>query len=236
MRVRDTQRRAQLPNVRGGGGRRAALLGLPQRDGRANAHRMPDVAFCLLSAGIFRGRKSLYDVLAIGALAVSACVYDGLEEVFLVGFTPAEVETLQTLIEELLAAETREAAQAKLFERLAPAVKQMHLDCTAGILEPNLEVGYAVAMQAAAAGGEPIQAGPVAGRRADGGGQGGGHFVIFGEACTVLRVLYVLASVFVISKEHAGRTDRQNRSTTHPPYSYLESQSAARPSAYSCGR
>ena len=56
---------------------------------------------------------------------------------------------------------TREAAQAKLFERLAPAVKQMHLDCTAGILEPNLEVGYAVAMQAAAAGGEPIQAGPV---------------------------------------------------------------------------
>ena len=127
----------------------------------AKRHRMPDVAFCLLSAGIFRGRKSLYDVLAIGALAVSACVYDGLEEVFLVGFTPAEVETLQTLIEELLTAETREAAQAKLFERLAPAVKQMHIDCTAGILEPNLEVGYAVAMQAAAAGGEPIQAGPI---------------------------------------------------------------------------
>ena len=49
---------------------------------QAKRKRLPDVAFCLLSAGIFRGSKPLQDVMGIGALALSACVYDGLEEVF----------------------------------------------------------------------------------------------------------------------------------------------------------
>lgn len=48
------------------------------------------VGFSLLSAGIFRGPKSLRDVLAIGVLAIEANVYCGLEEVFLVAFTPEE--------------------------------------------------------------------------------------------------------------------------------------------------
>ena len=47
----------------------------------AREKRLPNVGFSLLSAGIFRGSKSLKDVLTIGALAVSAMAYEGLEEV-----------------------------------------------------------------------------------------------------------------------------------------------------------
>ena len=41
------------------GAYRAAML-------EARRKRLPDVAFCLLSAGAFRGQRSLHDVLAIG--------------------------------------------------------------------------------------------------------------------------------------------------------------------------
>ena len=44
------------------------------------AHAMPDVAFSLLSAGIFRAQRPLKTVLAIGALAVAAGAYAGLNE------------------------------------------------------------------------------------------------------------------------------------------------------------
>ena len=60
----------------------------------AKAKSLKDVAFCLISAGIFRGSRPLRHVLMIGVLALSAAAYDGLEEVFLVGFTQAEVDTL----------------------------------------------------------------------------------------------------------------------------------------------
>lgn len=117
----------------------------------AKRKRCPDVAFCLLSAGIFRASKPLKDVLALGALAVSACVYDGLEEVFLVGFTPREVTYVTEVVEGLLGDDGAAATEA-LFARCGPAVQAMHLECLAGIVEPEQPIGLAMAWQAAAAG------------------------------------------------------------------------------------
>ena len=119
--------------------------------------RMADVAFSLLSAGIFRAGKPLSDVLAIGALAVSACEYEGLEEVFLVGFTQAEVSTLTSLLEELHHTDADRAAEATktALSRVAPSVRRMHADCLAGITE-ELPVGFKIAWMAAAANSEPV--------------------------------------------------------------------------------
>jgi O-acetyl-ADP-ribose deacetylase (regulator of RNase III) len=52
------------------------------------------VAFSLLSAGIFRGARSLAAVLAIAVAAVARGAYPGLERVHLVAFTPREQKTL----------------------------------------------------------------------------------------------------------------------------------------------
>ena len=59
---------------------------------------MEYVGFSLLSAGIFRGERSLVDV---AVEAVRGASYEGLKEVHLVAFLPEEqrtlVECLQTL-------------------------------------------------------------------------------------------------------------------------------------------
>eukprot|EP00658_Telonema_sp_P-2_P027523 TRINITY_DN2122_c0_g1_i7.p1 TRINITY_DN2122_c0_g1~~TRINITY_DN2122_c0_g1_i7.p1 ORF type:complete len:441 (-),score=123.18 TRINITY_DN2122_c0_g1_i7:392-1714(-) len=52
------------------------------------------VAFSLLSAGIFRGAKPLVKVLQIGCEAISEGALAPLREVYMVGFTPVEVQTL----------------------------------------------------------------------------------------------------------------------------------------------
>ena len=62
-------------------------------EGRKKA--LPDLAFCLLSAGIFRADRSLGDIIRIGCLAVQAHAYPGLETVTLVGFTQAEADALE---------------------------------------------------------------------------------------------------------------------------------------------
>eukprot|EP01047_Picozoa_sp_COSAG01_P077764 COSAG01_NODE_14124_length_1493_cov_55.829986_1_plen_334_part_00 len=62
---------------------------------------MEYVGFSLLSAGIFRGKRSLEDVLRVAVEAVRGASYEGLKEVHLVAFLPEEqrtlVECLQTL-------------------------------------------------------------------------------------------------------------------------------------------
>lgn len=55
---------------------------------------------CLISAGIFRGSRSLAQVLDIAVQSAAAGAYEGLEELHLVAFTPAEVETLVGLVQE----------------------------------------------------------------------------------------------------------------------------------------
>eukprot|EP00656_Telonema_subtile_P001498 TRINITY_DN10659_c0_g1_i5.p1 TRINITY_DN10659_c0_g1~~TRINITY_DN10659_c0_g1_i5.p1 ORF type:complete len:226 (-),score=61.17 TRINITY_DN10659_c0_g1_i5:164-841(-) len=57
-------------------------------------HNCATVGFSLLSAGIFRGRRSLRKVLQIGCEALSEVVAPPLEEVYLVGFMDNEVEEL----------------------------------------------------------------------------------------------------------------------------------------------
>jgi len=52
------------------------------------------IAFSLLSAGIFRGDRSLEAVLQIGVCAVRESAYSGLEEVHLVGFKAEELAAL----------------------------------------------------------------------------------------------------------------------------------------------
>lgn len=60
----------------------------------ARSKGLPDVAFSLLSAGVFRGDRPLECILRLGLLAVAAHAYPELEDVFLVGFTREEVSTL----------------------------------------------------------------------------------------------------------------------------------------------
>jgi len=53
------------------------------------------VAFSLLSAGIFRGGRSLDDVLSIAVEALRDACFEGLERVHLVAFSEAEQDVLQ---------------------------------------------------------------------------------------------------------------------------------------------
>lgn len=62
---------------------------------RAQEARAETVAFSLLSAGVFKGRRSLEDVLQIGVAAIESGVYPKLREVHLVAFTNAEVLALE---------------------------------------------------------------------------------------------------------------------------------------------
>ena len=65
---------------------------------RAKEQRLEAVAFSLLSAGIFRGRRNLEAVLRIGVEAI--CDFGGyeeLKEVHLFGFTDNEIVTLQQI-------------------------------------------------------------------------------------------------------------------------------------------
>lgn len=69
---------------------------------RAQEVRASTVAFSLLSSGIFRGSRSLQDVLRIGVEAVAKAAYSGLSAVHLVGFTREELEILQEAAMEVL--------------------------------------------------------------------------------------------------------------------------------------
>jgi O-acetyl-ADP-ribose deacetylase len=52
------------------------------------------IAFSLLSAGVFRGKRSLKEVLRIAVKAVKGSAYEGLEEVHLVAFKESEQKLL----------------------------------------------------------------------------------------------------------------------------------------------
>ena len=57
------------------------------------------IGFSLLSAGIFRGPRSLEHVLRLGMEAIKECAYPGLKEVHLVAFMDEEQQVLIDLIE-----------------------------------------------------------------------------------------------------------------------------------------
>ena len=56
--------------------------------------RPTQVAFALLSSGIFRGRQSLRGVLDVAVTAVARSAYPGLARVHLVAFTRREQDAL----------------------------------------------------------------------------------------------------------------------------------------------
>jgi len=120
----------------------------------ARANSLPDVAFCLLSSGIFRGSRPLKTVLEIGVLAVWAAAYEGLDEAFLVGFTRQEVELIAAAVDELVFSPDAKSNRESLVESLPRSVQLMHARVLAG-LEPVAPqpIGWAMAWAAAAAGG-----------------------------------------------------------------------------------
>lgn len=62
--------------------------------GCAEAESLQTVAFCLLSAGIFRGVQSLENVLIAGLKGIQEGVYPELREVHVIAFTPPELAAL----------------------------------------------------------------------------------------------------------------------------------------------
>ena len=119
------------------------------REARKKACRT--LAFSLLSAGIFRGRRALRTVLEIGVLAVHASLYDGLSDVFLVGFTHSECETLTSVIDELLVQPDAEDSRKQLLSQLSPRLQELHKSVLDGTLDPPPQIGVMIAAMAATA-------------------------------------------------------------------------------------
>ena len=67
---------------------------------RASEHKLKKVAFCILSAGIFRGNCSLKHIVSAGLESIAQSVYSELERVYFCAFTEAE----QRAVRELTAA------------------------------------------------------------------------------------------------------------------------------------
>ena len=67
---------------------------------RAQEQKCETIGFSLLSAGIFRGTRTVKQVLTIGLNAIEENGYEGLKEVHMVGYTPTEIDVLVALVEE----------------------------------------------------------------------------------------------------------------------------------------
>ena len=69
---------------------------------RAKEAKLEAVAFCLLSAGVFRGRQSMKEVLRIGMEAICGFEgYDELREVHICAYTGTEIKKLIEIAEEM---------------------------------------------------------------------------------------------------------------------------------------
>jgi len=69
-------------------------------------HGIQSIGFCLISSGIFRGSRSLEDVLKIGVMAIRDHMFPGIE-VFLIGYTGQEIRTLSKVSAALLGTPTK---------------------------------------------------------------------------------------------------------------------------------
>eukprot|EP00484_Ammonia_sp_Unknown_P026552 CAMPEP_0197031566 /NCGR_PEP_ID=MMETSP1384-20130603/10538_1 /TAXON_ID=29189 /ORGANISM="Ammonia sp." /LENGTH=502 /DNA_ID=CAMNT_0042461109 /DNA_START=28 /DNA_END=1536 /DNA_ORIENTATION=- len=75
-------------------------------------YNIKTVGFCLISSGIFRGPRSLDDVLRIGIEAIRDYMFAGIE-VYIIGFTHSELSSLVTQSPQILGAMTNEYAQVQ---------------------------------------------------------------------------------------------------------------------------
>jgi len=64
---------------------------------RAREQGVKKVAFCMLSAGIFRGACPLHDIVEVGLMTIAKHVYPGLERVYLCAFTDQEKDELRDI-------------------------------------------------------------------------------------------------------------------------------------------
>jgi O-acetyl-ADP-ribose deacetylase (regulator of RNase III)/pimeloyl-ACP methyl ester carboxylesterase len=71
----------------------------------AAEQKLKHIAFCLLSAGIFKGPRSLERVLELGVAGIQAGSYEGLEEVHMMGFEPEELRALRSVCGAALTSE-----------------------------------------------------------------------------------------------------------------------------------
>lgn len=65
---------------------------------RAHEKNLESVAFCILSAGLYRGGCSLQRIVEIGLKSIIKNVYPGLKRVFFCAFTDAEREAISDII------------------------------------------------------------------------------------------------------------------------------------------
>ena len=68
---------------------------------RARESGLKTVAFCILSAGIFRGNCPLKTVIKRGMDAIAKNTYPGLEQVVCCGFTPNEQNELNAIVSDI---------------------------------------------------------------------------------------------------------------------------------------
>ena len=64
---------------------------------RASELKLPKVAFCILSAGIFRGSCSLREIVTAGLVSIAQSAYPELERVYFCAFTQAEQEAVREM-------------------------------------------------------------------------------------------------------------------------------------------
>eukprot|EP01083_Nonionella_stella_P308806 1091152_1 len=58
-------------------------------------YKLESIGFCLLSAGIFRGKQSLKKVLKIACRGIHDHIYEGCKAVYLIAYTKDEVDALK---------------------------------------------------------------------------------------------------------------------------------------------
>ena len=66
---------------------------------RAKEKNLKNVAFCLLSAGIFRGSCPLKTIIEVALTAISKYSYPGLEHIYLCAFTSEEQNVLRQIVD-----------------------------------------------------------------------------------------------------------------------------------------
>jgi len=99
----------------------------------AASNSITTIAFSLLSAGIFRGPRSLQEVLDIGVRAVADADFVGLKEVHLVAYTEAELLCLQNSLDNLTIDDPEEGREVEPAATNSATTRSAPLDGSSSI-------------------------------------------------------------------------------------------------------
>jgi len=80
-----------------------------------NYYWFNNIAFCLLSAGIFRGNRSLWEILFIGLKSIYDQMHlcEQLKDIYIIGFKQDEIETLKLLVDVIFNNSNQQKALSK---------------------------------------------------------------------------------------------------------------------------